>query len=176
MYLNWKSALWRSPGDSRLVFRSLSPLRTHLPLQARSLCSSEWPHVLKLFLCRLQPLAQTLDVFIVWLVLLLVHFQQRSQDFDAMLFLRHTFGVFKLAYNRTVACCFVRFTGVNICVGLNVVLGVGEKLSGLPSLLVMDNSFRVSHCIRCIYVLLAHVKPNFTMTCFAHGIIVFQSA
>jgi hypothetical protein len=31
----------------------------------------------------LQPLAQVLDVFIVRLVLLLVHFQQRPQDFDA---------------------------------------------------------------------------------------------
>ena len=41
--------------------------------------TSEWPHVLKLFLRRLQPLAQALDVFIVRLVLLLVHFQQRPQ-------------------------------------------------------------------------------------------------
>jgi len=88
-----------------------------LPLQARSLCSLEWPHVLKLFLRRLQPLAQTLDVFFVWLVLLLVHFQQRSQDFDTMLFLCHTLSLFKLAYNRTVPCCFDRFTGVNICCG-----------------------------------------------------------
>ena len=48
----------------------------------------------------LQPLAQALDVFIVRLVLLLVHFQQRPQDFDAMLFLHHTLSVFKLAYNR----------------------------------------------------------------------------
>ena len=102
-----------------------------LPLQARR-CSSEWPHVLKLFLRRLQPLAQALDVFIVWLVLLLVHFQQRSQDFDAMLFLRHTLSVFKLAYNRTVSGCFHRFTGFYVCVWLNVVLGVGEKLFGLP--------------------------------------------
>jgi hypothetical protein len=30
-------------------------------------------------------------------VLLLVHLQQRPQDFDAMLFLRHTLSVFKLA-------------------------------------------------------------------------------
>mgnify|MGYP003694063503 CR=1 FL=1 len=42
------------------------------------------------FCARLQPLAQALDVFIVRLVLLLVHFQQRPQDFDAMLFLRHS--------------------------------------------------------------------------------------
>jgi hypothetical protein len=43
------------------------------------------------------PLAQVLDVFIVRLGLLLVHFQQRSQDFDAMLFLRHALSVLKLA-------------------------------------------------------------------------------
>ena len=30
------------------------------------------------------------------LVLLLVHFQQRPQDFDAMLFQHHTLSVFKL--------------------------------------------------------------------------------
>ena len=60
-------------------------------------CSSEWPHVLKLFLRRLQPLAQALDVFIVRLVLLLVHFQQRPQDFDAMPFFCHTLSVFELA-------------------------------------------------------------------------------
>ena len=48
--------------------------------------ASEWPHVLTLFLRPLQPLAQALDVFIVPLVLLFVHFQQRPQDFDAMLF------------------------------------------------------------------------------------------
>ena len=90
--------------------------------------ASEWPHVLKLFLRPLQPLAQALDVFIVRLVLLLVHFQQRPQDFDAMLFLRHTVSVFKLAYNSTVSGCFHRFTGFYICVWLNVVLGVGEKL------------------------------------------------
>ena len=46
------------------------------------------------------PLAQALDVFIVRLVLLLVHFQQRPQDFDAMLFLHHTLSVFKLAYKQ----------------------------------------------------------------------------
>jgi hypothetical protein len=99
-----------------------------LPLQARSPCSSEWPHVLKLFLRPLQPLAQTLDVSIVRLVLLLVHFQQRPQDFDAMPFLCHTLSVFELAYNRTVSGCFDRFTGFYICVWLNVVLGVGKKL------------------------------------------------
>ncbi len=141
MYLNWKSALWRTPGDSCLIFRSLSPLRTHLSLQARSLCSSEWPHVLKLFLCRLQPLAQTLDVFIVWLVLLLVHFQQRSQDFDAMLFLHYTLSVFKLAYNRTIWGCFHRFTGVNICVWLNVVLGVGESCLAFRDFSSFENLF-----------------------------------
>ena len=48
-------------------------------------------------------LAQALDVFIVRLVLLLVHFQQRPQDFDAMLFLHHTLSVIKLAYNSTVS-------------------------------------------------------------------------
>jgi hypothetical protein len=84
------------------------------PLQARSVCSSEWPHVLKLLLRPLQPLAQALDVFIVWLVLLLVHFQQRSQDLDAMLFLRHTLSVFKLAYNAAVSGCSDRFTGFYI--------------------------------------------------------------
>jgi hypothetical protein len=52
--------------------------------------ASEWPHVFTLFLRPLQPLAQALDVFIVRLVLLFVHFQQRPQDFDAMLFLHHT--------------------------------------------------------------------------------------
>ena len=87
--------------------------------------ASEWPHVLKLSLRLLQPLAQVLDVFIVRLVLLLVHFQQRPQDFDAMLFLHHTLSVFKLAYNSTVSGCFHRFTGFYICVWLNVVLGVG---------------------------------------------------
>jgi hypothetical protein len=51
-----------------------------------SFASLEWPDVLKLFLRRLQPLAQALDVFIVRLVLLFVHFQQRPQDFDAMFF------------------------------------------------------------------------------------------
>jgi hypothetical protein len=81
-----------------------------------------------LFLRRLQPLAQALDVFIVRLVLLLVHFQQRPQDFDAMPFLCHTLSVFELAYNRTVSGCFDRFTGFYICVWLNVVLGVGGKL------------------------------------------------
>ena len=59
--------------------------------------ASEWPHVFTLFLRPLQPLAQALDVFIVRLVLLFVHFQQRPQDFDAMLFLHHTLSVFKLA-------------------------------------------------------------------------------
>jgi hypothetical protein len=39
-------------------------------------------------------LAQALDVLIVRLVLLLVHFQQRPQAFDAMLFLHHTLSVF----------------------------------------------------------------------------------
>ena len=141
MYLNWKSALWRSPGDSCLVFRSLSPLRTHLSLQARSFCSSEWPHVLKLFLCRLQPLAQTLDVFIVWLVLLLVHFQQRSQDVDAMLFLRHTLSVFKLAYNRTVPCCFDRFTRVNICVWLEATLGWGKTCLAFRDVSLLTTQF-----------------------------------
>lgn len=95
-------------------------------------CSSEWPHVLKLFLRRLQPLAQALDVFIVRLVLLLVHFQQRPQDLDAMLFLHHTLSVFKLAYDRTVSDCFDRFTGFYICVWLNVVLGVGWLLKSHP--------------------------------------------
>jgi hypothetical protein len=36
--------------------------------------SSEWPHVFTLFLRPLQPLAQALDVFIVRLVLLFLHF------------------------------------------------------------------------------------------------------
>jgi hypothetical protein len=44
-------------------------------------------------------------------VLLLVHFQQRSQEFDAMLFLHYTLSVFKLAYNRTIWGCFHSFTG-----------------------------------------------------------------
>jgi hypothetical protein len=51
----------------------------------------------------LQSLAQALDVFKVRLVLLLVHFQQRPQDFDAILFLHHTLSVFKLAYNNPVS-------------------------------------------------------------------------
>jgi hypothetical protein len=46
---------------------------------------NSWPHSLKLFLRPFQALAQPLDVFIVQLVLLLVHFQQRPQAFDAML-------------------------------------------------------------------------------------------
>jgi hypothetical protein len=56
----------------------------------------------------IQPLAQALDVFIVRLVLLLVHFQQRPQDFDAILFLHYTLSVFKLSYNSLVSiirCC-----------------------------------------------------------------------
>jgi predicted metal-dependent HD superfamily phosphohydrolase len=57
----------------------------------------------------LQSLAQALDVFKVQLVLLLVHFQQRPQDFDAILFLHHTLSVFKLAYNNLASsirrCC-----------------------------------------------------------------------
>jgi hypothetical protein len=72
--------------------------------------ASEWPHVLKLCLLPVQALAQALDVFIV-LVLLLVHFQQRPQDFDATLFLHHTLSVFNLAYNSTVSGCFHSFTG-----------------------------------------------------------------
>jgi hypothetical protein len=51
----------------------------------------------------LQPLAQALDVLIVPLVLLLVHFQQRPQAFDATCFLYHTLSVFKLAYNNPVS-------------------------------------------------------------------------
>ena len=85
------------------------------------------PHVLKLFLRPLQPLAQALDVFIVRLVLLLVHFQQRPQDFDAMLF----------SVTRS-ACSNSRRTGRYraVLIGLqvfifgvwlNVVLGVGES-------------------------------------------------
>ena len=120
--------------------------------------SSEWPHVLKLFLRRFQPLAQALDIFIVRLVLLLVHFQQRSQDFDPMLFLHHTLRVFELAYNRTVSGCFQRFTGFYICVWLSVVLGVGEKLFGLPWLLVIDNSFTAAYYMRLLYVSMAHAK------------------
>jgi hypothetical protein len=84
--------------------------------QCRAGCIS-WSHVLKLCLRPLQPLAQALDIFIVRLVLLLVHFQQRPQDFDAMLFLHHTLRVFKLADNSPVSgfrhswrlvviCCF----------------------------------------------------------------------
>jgi hypothetical protein len=65
-------------------------------------------------------------------VLLLVHFQQRPQDFDAMLFLPHTLSVFKLAYNSTVSGCFNMFTGFYICVWLNVVLGVEGSCFGLP--------------------------------------------
>jgi len=47
-------------------------------------------------------LAQALDVF-VRLVLLVVQFQQRPQDFDATLFLYHALSVFKLAYNSPVS-------------------------------------------------------------------------
>ena len=65
--------------------------------------SSKWPHVRKLCLRLLQPLAQAFDVFIVPFVLLLVHFQQRPQDFDAMLFLHHALTMFKLAYNSSVS-------------------------------------------------------------------------
>ena len=52
---------------------------------------------------------KALDVFIVRFVLLLMHFQQRPQDFDVMLFLHHTLRVFKLTYNGTVSGCFHRF-------------------------------------------------------------------
>jgi hypothetical protein len=34
---------------------------------------------------------------------LLVHFQQRPQDFDAMLFLHYTLSVFKLADNSPIS-------------------------------------------------------------------------
>jgi hypothetical protein len=54
-----------------------------------------WLHVLKLCMRPLQLLAQSLDVFIVLLVLLLVHLRQRPQAFDAMLCLHHTLSVFK---------------------------------------------------------------------------------
>jgi hypothetical protein len=108
-------------GSSSVTSRHLELI---LPLQARSSCSLEWPHVLKLFLRRLQPLAQALDVFIVWLVLLLMHLQQRPQDFDAVLFVRHTLSVFKLAYERTVSGWVDRFTGFYVCVWLNVVVRV----------------------------------------------------
>jgi len=89
--------------------------------------ASEWPHVFTLFLRPLQPLAQALDVFIVRLVLLSVHFQQRPQDFDPMLFLHHTLSVFKLAYNSTVSGCFHRFTGFYICVWVKCSPGGGGK-------------------------------------------------
>jgi hypothetical protein len=70
--------------------------------QCRAGCIS-WSHVLKLCLRLLQPLAQALDVFIVRVVLLLVHFQQCPQDFDAMLFLHYTLSVFKLADNSPIS-------------------------------------------------------------------------
>ena len=73
--------------------------------------ASEGPHVLKLCLFPLQALAQALDVFIVRLVVLFVHFQQRPQDFDAMPFVHHTLSVSKLAYNSAVSDCFHRFIG-----------------------------------------------------------------
>jgi len=38
---------------------------------------------------------ESLDVFIVLLVLLLVHLRQRSQAFDAMLCLHHTLSAFR---------------------------------------------------------------------------------
>ena len=89
--------------------------------------ASEWPHVLKLCLFPLQALAQALDVFIV-LALLVVHFQQRPQDFNATLFIHHTLSVFKLAYNCTVSGCFHRLQVPMFKCDLNVVLGGWGKL------------------------------------------------
>ena len=78
----------------------------------------------------LQPLAQALDVFIVWLVLLLVHFQQCPQDFDAMLFFHHTLSVFELAYNSPyrafVAAGFELISSVFIIVGFLWLLFVSD--------------------------------------------------
>jgi hypothetical protein len=70
-----------------------------------------------LFQRLLQAVAQALDVFIVQLMLLLVHLQQRPQAFDSMVFILHTLSAFKLAYTSTVSgfrrcwllvviCCF----------------------------------------------------------------------
>ena len=90
--------------------------------------ASEWPHVLTLFLRPLQPLAQALDVFIVRLVLLFVHFQQRPQDFDAMLF---SITRSACSNSRTTVRYRAVFIGLQVFIfvcGLNVVLGVGEKV------------------------------------------------
>jgi hypothetical protein len=88
----------------------------------------------------LQPLAQALDVFTVQLALLQVHFQQRPQDFDAMLFLHHTLSVFKLAYDSTVSGYFPRFTGFYICVWFECSPGVGESCLAFRDLSSLENS------------------------------------
>ena len=63
------------------------------------------------FCANLQPLAQALDVLIVRLVQLLVHFQQRPQDFDAMLSLHHTLSVLRLGRQRSgIWAVFIGFT------------------------------------------------------------------
>jgi len=114
-----------SPQAVRSLFKLAPSIgATPASISCRSCAIAAWKslrccatHVLKLFLRPLQPLAQVLDVFIVQLVLLFVHFQQRPQDFDATLFLHHTLSVFKLAYNSSVSgirrcsslvviCCF----------------------------------------------------------------------
>ena len=76
-----KDSIARSLGDAVISVRSVQAHRLILPFV------SDWPHVLKLSLRLLQPLAQVLGVFIVRVVVLFVRFQQRPQDFDATLFL-----------------------------------------------------------------------------------------
>ena len=68
----------------------------------------------------LQPLAQALDVF-VRLVLLLVHFQQPRQDFDATLFLHHALSVFS---SRTTAL-YRAFVAVGLELLFTVLIVVG---------------------------------------------------
>ena len=95
--------------------------------------ASEWPHVFTLFLRPLQPLAQALDVFIVRLVLLFLHFpatpaRLRRDAFSPSHAQRVRTRVQQVRYRAV-------FIGLQVFIfvcGLNVVLGVGEKLFGLP--------------------------------------------
>jgi hypothetical protein len=120
---------------------------------------SEWPHVLKLCLFPLQALAQALDVFIA-LALLLVHFQQRPQDFDATPFIHHTLSVSKLAYNSAVSGCFHRFIAFIFQCGLNVVLGAGRV--AWPSVTSRHLTTHSQPPIyrRLLYADMAHVKND----------------
>ena len=106
------------------------------------------------------PLAQALDVFIVRLVLLLVHFQRRSQDFDVMLFLRHALSVFKLAYNRRYRAIFKGLQVFIFCVWLNAVLRVGKSCLAFRDFFVIDNSLPATYHMRLRYAGIARVKQQ----------------